>query len=113
MPPSCDGHLGLELGERACFDLVLENVANLVEIIAKTLSSQTPAQESATFFVSSASGLPCTLFYPPDGLMLSIPDIPLFGDVCPEAVVEVNRTAVASTAWGSPRPLSPRMRAEI
>ncbi len=71
-------------------DLELENGVNLIEVVATTLSGETAFQEAAVFFISTAAGLPFTLFYPTDGLVVSEPNIPVFGGTRPDAVVGVN-----------------------
>ena len=81
-------------------DLVVENGANLVEVIATTFSGETASQEAAVFFISTAAGLPFTLFYPPNGLTVPDPDIPVFGGTSPEAVVGVNGTPVDTNSLG-------------
>lgn len=81
-------------------DLVLENGANLVEIIATTLSGETASQEAAVFFISTAAGLPFTLFYPPDGLEVSEPEVLVVGGTSPEAVVGVDGIPVGINSLG-------------
>ena len=81
-------------------DLALENGANLVEIVASTLSGEAGSLEPSGFFIATAAGLPFTLFYPPNGLTVSDPDIPVFGGTSPEAVVGVNGTPVDINSLG-------------
>ena len=82
------------------YDLNLETGANLVEVVASTISGGAASQDAAVFYISTAAGLPFTLFYPPDGLMVSDPDIPVFGGTSPEAVVGVNGTPVDINSLG-------------
>lgn len=82
------------------YDLVLENGANLIEVVATTLSGDTASQESAVFFISTAAGLPFTLFYPPDALTVSDPNILVVGGTSPEAVVGVNGVPVETNSLG-------------
>jgi len=81
-------------------DLELENGVNLIEVVATTFSGETAFQEAAVFFISTAAGLPFTLFYPTDGLVVSEPDIPVFGGTRPDAVVGVNGTPVDINSLG-------------
>ncbi len=81
-------------------DMDLENGANLVEVIASTLSDETATQEATVYFVSTAAGLPFTLLYPPDGLIVTDPNVPVLGSTSPEAVVGVDGTPVDINALG-------------
>ena len=81
-------------------DLELENGVNLIEVVATTLSGETAFQQAAVFFISTAAGLPFTLFYPPDGLVVSDPDIPVFGGTRVDAVVGVNGVPVDINSLG-------------
>ncbi len=81
-------------------DLALEHGTNLVEVVASTLSGDAASQDAAVFFISTAAGLPFTLFYPPDGLTVSEPDILVFGGTSPEAVVGVNGSPVDINSLG-------------
>ena len=81
-------------------DLELENGANLIDVVATTLSGETAFQQAAVFFISTAAGLPFTLFYPPDGLVVSDPDIPVFGGTRVDAVVGVNGVPVDINSLG-------------
>jgi len=81
-------------------DLELENGINLIEVVAANLSGETAFQEAAVFFISTAAGLPFTLFYPPDGLVVSDPNIPVFGGTRPDAVVGVNGLPVDLNSLG-------------
>ena len=81
-------------------DLELENGINLIEVVAANLSGETAFQEAAVFFISTAAGLPFTLFYPPDGLVVSDPDIAVFGGTRPDAVVGVNGLPVDINSLG-------------
>ena len=82
------------------YDLNLEAGANLVEVVASTLSGETAYRDAAVFFISTAAGLPFTLFYPPDALHVSEPDILVVGGTSPEAVVGVNGTPVDTNSLG-------------
>lgn len=81
-------------------DLDLEMGVNLIEVVATNLSGETAFQEAVVFFISTAAGLPFTLFYPPDGLVVSDPDIPVIGGTRPEAVVGVNGIPVDINSLG-------------
>ena len=82
------------------YDLILQEGANLVEVTATTLSDESASQDAAVFFISTAAGLPFTLFYPPDGLTVAVPNIPVFGGTSPGAVVGVNGVPVAINGLG-------------
>ena len=75
-------------------DLDLEPGANLIEVVAANLSGAAAFEDRVVFFISTAAGLPFTLFYPPDGLVVSDPDILVIGGTRPEAVVGVNGVPV-------------------
>ena len=81
-------------------DLMLETGPNLVEVLATTLSGETATQEAAVFFISTAAGLPFTLFFPPDGLTVTEPDILVVGGTSPEAVVGVDGIPVDINGLG-------------
>ena len=81
-------------------DLLLEEGINLVEVVASDLSGQTAAQQAAVFFISTAAGLPFTLFYPTDGLEASDNTIRVIGGTRPDAVVGVNGIPVEVNALG-------------
>jgi len=81
-------------------DLDLEEGANLVEVVATTLSGETAFQEAAVFFISTAAGLPFAMFYPPDGLVVSDPTISVIGGTRPDAVVGVNGVPVDINSLG-------------
>lgn len=82
------------------YDLDLETGANIIEVVATNLSGKTASQEIAVFFISTAAGLPFTLFYPPDGLVVSEPEIQVIGGTRPEAVVGVNGIPVDTNGLG-------------
>ena len=81
-------------------DLALESGANLIEVVAATLSGETATQEVAVFFVATAAGLPFTLFYPPDGLVVSDPNISVTGVTSVADVVGVNGIPVDVNSLG-------------
>ncbi|MDA1128601.1 MAG: hypothetical protein O2913_07880 [Chloroflexi bacterium] len=81
-------------------DVVLENGANSVEVIASTLSDEAVSQEATVYFIATAAGLPFTLFYPPDGLTVADPNIPVFGVTSVEAVVGVDGSPVDVNSLG-------------
>ena len=81
-------------------DLDLEEGANLIEAVATTLSGEIAFQESAVFFVSTAAGLPFSLFYPSDGLVVSDPSVAVVGGTRPDAVVGVNGVPVDINSSG-------------
>ena len=81
-------------------DFNLETGANLVEVVASTITGEAASQDAAVFFISTAAGLPFTLFYPPDGLVVSDPDVLVVGGTSPEAVVGVDGIPVATNSQG-------------
>ena len=81
-------------------DLDLEPGANLIEVVAADLSGAAAFEDRVVFFISTAAGLPFTLFYPPDGLVVSDPDILVIGGTRPEAVVGVNGVPVDINSLG-------------
>ena len=81
-------------------DLDLEEGANLVEVVATTLSGETAFQEAAVFFISTAAGLPFTMFYPSNGLVVSAPTISVIGGTRSDAVVGVNGVPVDINSLG-------------
>ena len=81
-------------------DLDLEAGVNLIEVVATNLSGEAAFQERVVFFISTAAGLPFTLIYPSDGLVVSEPDIPVIGGTLPEAVVGVNGVPVDTNGLG-------------
>ena len=81
-------------------DLDLEEGVNLIEAVAITLSGETAFQESAVFFISTTAGLPFSLFYPSDGLVVSDPSILVTGGTRPDAVVGVNGVPVDINSSG-------------
>ncbi len=82
------------------FDLDLEAGVNLIEVVATNLSGAAAFQERVVFFISTAAGLPFTLFYPTDGLVVSDPDVTVTGGTRPEAVVGVNGVPVEINSLG-------------
>ncbi|NQW24397.1 MAG: hypothetical protein HQ475_13250 [SAR202 cluster bacterium] len=82
------------------YDIDLNDGANLIEVAATSPSGETAFQEVSVFYVSTTAGLPFTLFYPPDGLVVSEPEIPVFGGTKPDAVVGVNEIPVDINSRG-------------
>lgn len=82
------------------YELKLETGANVVEVVASSISGETASQVASVFFISTTAGLPFTLFYPPDGLVVSDPDILVIGGTSPEAVVGVDGTPVETNNLG-------------
>ena len=81
-------------------DISLQEGINLVEVVASDLSGQTAAEQAIVFFITTAAGLPFSLFYPPDGLETAEPTIPLIGGARADAVVGVNGTPVEVNVLG-------------
>lgn len=75
-------------------DIPLEEGVNLIEVVATGLSGESVYQPIAVFFIPPTAGLPFTLFYPPDGLSVSEPNILVMGGAGPDAAVGVNGSPV-------------------
>lgn len=82
------------------YDIDLIDGANLIEVAATSPSGGTALQEASVFYVSTTAGLPFTLFYPPDGIVVSEPEIAVFGGTRPDAVVGVNEIPVDINSRG-------------
>ena len=81
-------------------DISLEEGINLVEVVASDLTGQTAAEQAMVFFITTAAGLPFSLFYPPDGIETAEPTIPVIGGTRADAVVGVNGTPVEVNVLG-------------
>ena len=81
-------------------DVALEEGVNLIEVTASALTGETVSQQVAVFFVSTAAGLPFTLLYPPDGLVVTDPTVMVTGGTRPDAVVGVNGVPVDVNSLG-------------
>ena len=82
------------------YDLQLGEGINLVEVLVTDLSGQTASEQVAVFSISATAGLPFALFYPPDGLEVSVETIPVTGGTRLDAVVGINGTPVELNALG-------------
>ncbi|MBI4329051.1 MAG: hypothetical protein HY685_04200 [Chloroflexi bacterium] len=71
-------------------DLPLEEGSNIIEVAASDLSGDTVFQSVVVFYTPPPAGLPFTLFYPADGLVVKEPSIAVIGGTQPDAVVGVN-----------------------
>ena len=81
-------------------DISLEEGINLVEVVATDLTGQTAAEQAMVFFITTAAGLPFSLFYPLDGLETAEVTVPIIGGTRADAVVGVNGTPVKVNALG-------------
>ena len=81
-------------------DISLEEGINLVEVVATDLTGQAATAQAMVFFITTAAGLPFSLFYPPDGLETAEPTIRVFGGTTADAVVGVNGTPVEVNSLG-------------
>ena len=81
-------------------DIPLEEGVNLIEVVATGLSGEAVYQPVAVFFIPPIAGLPFTLFYPPDGMSVSEPNIPVMGGTGPDAAVGVNGSPVDVNVLG-------------
>lgn len=81
-------------------DVILEEGANLIEVVSTDLRGEVESEQVAAFFVSATAGLPFTLLYPPDGLDATESSVPVLGATRPDAVVGVNGIPVDVNALG-------------
>ena len=81
-------------------DLILEEGANLVEVVAADLFGRTESRQVGVFFIASAAGLPFTLLYPPDGIETTEPMITVVAVSRPDAVVGANGIPLDVNALG-------------
>ncbi|MBM3957661.1 MAG: hypothetical protein FJ313_06370, partial [Gemmatimonadetes bacterium] len=71
-------------------DVTLQPDINTIEVAATDLSGRSAVKQLVVFSISTTSGLPLTVFYPPDGLQLAEPAIQVVGGTRPDAVAGVN-----------------------
>lgn len=71
-------------------DVVLEEGAIIIEVLASDLSGQAISQSRVVFFTLPGAGLPFNILYPFDGTEVTKSGIPLIGATRPEAVVAIN-----------------------
>ena len=81
-------------------DLLLQEGANLIEVVSTDLLGQSASESVAVFSTSSTAGLPLSLFYPPDGLEVREPKVTVIGGTRQDAVVGVNGVPVGLNALG-------------
>ncbi len=81
-------------------DLPLAEGLNMVEVVASVPWGQTASQQLGVFSISSIAGLPFSLFYPPDGLTVTQPQVTVLGATSLDAIVGVNDTPVDVNALG-------------
>ena len=81
-------------------DVMLEEGANLIEVVSTDLYGQLSSQSAAVFFKAPEFGLPLNLFYPPDGLEVSQNTLTVMGSTNPDAVVAVNGIPVEINVLG-------------
>jgi hypothetical protein len=79
---------------------VLEEGANLLEIVATNIAGETALEEAVVFFVSPIASLPFSLLYPPDGLSVREPTVSVIGGSRVDAVVGVNGIPVDINEFG-------------
>ena len=82
------------------YGLILEKGANVIEVVATDLFDHTAFESRVVFSISPTAGLPFSLFYPPDGLVVSEPTISILGGSSPDAVVGINGIPVDIDALG-------------
>ena len=81
-------------------DILLEEGANLIEVVSTDLYGQLNSQSVAVFFKAPEVGLPLNLFYPPDGLEVSEDSVTVTGGTNPDAAVAINGVPVEINALG-------------
>lgn len=81
-------------------DITLEEGANFIEVVATGLSGEAVYQPVAIFYIPPTAGLAFSLFYPPDGLSVSEPNIPVIGGTRLDAAVAVNGSPVEVNVSG-------------
>lgn len=81
-------------------DVTLDAAVTSIEVVAIDLSGETAFANAVVFSISTTSGLPFTLFYPPDGISVSQPTIQVTGGTRVDATVGVNGTPVEPNALG-------------
>lgn len=81
-------------------DLPLAEGLNMVEVVASAPPGRTASQKLAVFSISPIAGLPFSLFYPPDGLTVSEPQVTILGATSLDAIVGVNDIPVDVNALG-------------
>ena len=81
-------------------DILLEEGANLVEVVSTDLYGQLSSRSVAVFFKAPEVGLPLNLFYPPDGLEVAADTVIVTGVTNPDAAVAINGIPVEINALG-------------
>ena len=81
-------------------DILLEEGANLIEVVSTDLDGQLSSLSVAVFFQAPEFGLPFNLFYPPDGLEVSEDTVTVTGGTNPDAAVAINGVPVEINALG-------------
>jgi uncharacterized protein YfaP (DUF2135 family) len=81
-------------------DILLEEGANLIEVVSTDLYGQLSSRSVAVFFKAPEVGLPLNLFYPPDGLEVSEDTVIVTGGTNPDAAVAINGIPVEINALG-------------
>ena len=82
------------------YDVILDDGANLVEVVASSLDGGFESAEVAVFLVSPAAGLPFSLLYPPDGLEVFEPKVEVIGATRPDTIVGINGIPLATNPLG-------------
>ena len=82
------------------YDVILDDGANLVEVVASSLDGGFESVEAAVFVVSPAAGLPFSLLYPPDGLEVFEPNVEVIGATRPDAIVGIDGIPLATNPLG-------------
>lgn len=81
-------------------DVVLDDGANLIEVVASSLDGGFESEDAAVFLVSPAAGLPFSLLFPPDGLEVFEPQVEVLGATRPDAIVGINGVPLATNPLG-------------
>ncbi|MDP6549330.1 MAG: hypothetical protein QF659_04585 [Dehalococcoidia bacterium] len=81
-------------------DMVLGDSENEIEVTVEGLSGEAEIQSAEVLYSPPADGLPFTVFYPPDGLEVSQPNLMVIGGTRADAAVAVNGSPVDVNVLG-------------
>ena len=81
-------------------DVVLEDGDNSIEVVATDDAGDTISQTVNVVSLATTEQLPFTLFYPPDGLTVSVSTVLVVGATRTDAVVAINGALVEVNSLG-------------
>jgi uncharacterized protein YfaP (DUF2135 family) len=81
-------------------DMVLGEGENEIEATAESLSGEAKVQPMIVLYSPPTDGLPFSVFYPPDGLEVNQPNLPVIGGTRADAAVAVNGSPVEVNVLG-------------